>query len=173
MDVTQEGDVLFEVIVPEPLIEPVRLQINYTDIGNPVTPYHIINTTSAYLGHVSFLHREYRSQVPFDDFRVGVRLLPRDKLTDTIIGPLVQDPVDYGELLLCISNFPGPIPAQPYPFSKLLIATMSCLQMNLSYWIAIYGTIRVTMGKPLIGCCKPIHYLQLFQALWYNHMLNH
>ena len=112
VDVTQEGDVLFEVTVPEHLIEPVRLQINYTDIGNPVTPYHIINTASAYLGNVSFLHREYCSQVPFDDFRVGVRLLPHGKLTDTIIGPLVQDPVDYGELLLCISNFPGPIPVQ-------------------------------------------------------------
>lgn len=95
MDVTQEGDVFFEITVPERLIEPVRLQINYTDISNPQNPISIINTTSAYLGNISFLHREYRSQVPFDDFRVGVRLLSHGKSTETV-GPLVQDPVPYG-----------------------------------------------------------------------------
>lgn len=99
VDVTQEGDVFFEVTVPEPLIEPVKLQINYTDIGNPlnsVTPYLLVNTTNAYLGNNTFLHREYRSQVPFDDFQVGVRLMSHDdKYTETI-GPLVQDPADYG-----------------------------------------------------------------------------
>lgn len=97
MDVTQEGDVFFEVTVPEPLIEPVRLQINYNNIRN--SQNSIINTTSAYLGNTSFLHREYRSQVPFNEFQVGVRLISRAKsLTDRpeTVGPLVQDPTDYG-----------------------------------------------------------------------------
>ena len=96
MDVTQEGDVFFEVTVPEPLLEPVRLQINYTNIVN--SRNHIVNTTSAYLGNSSFLHREYRSQVPFDEFQVGVRLLSLDRSRNQpdTVGPLIQDPTDYG-----------------------------------------------------------------------------
>ena len=90
VDVTQKGDVLFEVTLHTPLSKPVKLKIEYIDLSDPFSRKNV-TTNVAYIAKTSFLHREPSSNVPFERFRVSVRLTAL--LTD---GPAVPDTADHG-----------------------------------------------------------------------------
>ena len=97
VDVTQEGDVVFEVNLPNPLSAPVKLLMQYTNRATvPVSStLYNLTTDAAFLGGPSFLYRVYASRVPFEKFQVGVRLMSASK--DKVLGPLVEDPGYHGE----------------------------------------------------------------------------
>ena len=90
VDVTQGGDVLFEVTLPTPLSKPVNLIMEYVDLDSLLKRKNV-TTNVAYIATTSFLHLEPSSRVPFDQFRVSVRLT-----SSFILGPLVEDIEDYG-----------------------------------------------------------------------------
>ena len=90
VDVTQGGDVLFEVTLPTPLSKPVNLIMEYVNLDNPLRRKNV-TTTVAYIAKTSFLHLEPSSRVPFDRFRVSVRLT-----SSFIVGPPVEDINDRG-----------------------------------------------------------------------------
>ena len=89
VDVTQKGDVLFEVTLPTPLSKPVKLIMEYVDLDN--SQRQNVTTNVAYIATTSFLHLERSSRVPFDRFRVSVRLM-----TSLVKGPSVEDINDHG-----------------------------------------------------------------------------
>lgn len=90
VDVTQGGDVLFEVTLPTPLSKPVNLIMEYVNLDNPLRRKNV-TTNVAYIAKTSFLHLEPSSRVPFDRFRVSVRLT-----SSFIIGPPIEDINDRG-----------------------------------------------------------------------------
>jgi hypothetical protein len=90
VDVTQRGDVLFEVTLPTPLSKPVNLIMEYVDLDNLFRRKNV-TTNVAYIATTSFLHLESTSRVPFDRFRVSVRLT-----SSFVIGPTVEDINDRG-----------------------------------------------------------------------------
>lgn len=90
VDVTQKGDVLFEITLPTPLSEPVKLIMEYIDLSNLFRRMNV-TTNAAYITNGSFLHLEPSSRVPFERFRVSVWLK-----VSSIIGPAVQDIHDHG-----------------------------------------------------------------------------
>ena len=90
VDVTQGGDVLFEVTLPTPLSKPINLIMEYVNLDNPLRRKNV-TTNVAYIAKTSFLHLEPSSRVPFDRFRVSVRLI-----SSFIIGPPVEDDIDRG-----------------------------------------------------------------------------
>lgn len=96
VDVTQRGDVLFEVTLPTPLSKPVKLMIEYIDLDDLFRRQNV-TTSIAYdvSTTTSFLHLERSSLIPFKQFKVSVRLVSL-----FIIGPPVQDINDHGECQL-------------------------------------------------------------------------
>ena len=90
VDVTQKGDVLFEVTLPTPLSKPINLVMEYIDLDNLVSRKNVTSNV-AYIAMTSFLHLESLSRVPFDPFRVSVRLT-----SSSIVGPSVEDNIDHG-----------------------------------------------------------------------------
>ena len=90
VDVTQGGDVLFEVTLPTPLSKPVKLIMEYVDLDSLFRRKNV-TTNVAYIAKTSFLHLEPSSRVPFDRFRVSVRLK-----SSFIVGPSVEDIDDRG-----------------------------------------------------------------------------
>ena len=92
VDVTQTGDVLFEISLPTSLSTPIMLTMEYVDLDD-IFRRKKVTTTVSYIATTSlkFLHLESSSRVPFDRFQVSVRL--RSKLKD---GPVVQDINDHG-----------------------------------------------------------------------------
>ena len=90
VDVTQGGDVLFEVTLPTPLSKPVYLIMEYVDLDSNVR-HKNVTTNVAYIATTSFLYLEASSRVPFDKFRVSVRLT-----SSFILGPSVEDINDHG-----------------------------------------------------------------------------
>ena len=97
VNVTQRDDVLFEVTLPTPLsnLEPINLIMEYVDLDNRVRHENITtvayNVISSTMQRSSFLHLEPSYRVPFDRFRVSVRLM-----SSFVIGPSVQDGIDHG-----------------------------------------------------------------------------
>ena len=92
VDVTQSGDVLFEVTLPTPLSKPVNLLMEYIDLDD-IFRRKNMTTNIAYVAKTmtSFLHLEPSSRVPFERFRVSVRLTASSR-----VGPAVQDIDDHG-----------------------------------------------------------------------------
>ena len=86
VDITQES-VLFEITLPTPLSKPVNLIMEYVDLDNLFMHKNVTtNVTYNVIATTSFLHIEPLSRVPFDRFRVSVRLT-----SSFIVGPSVKD----------------------------------------------------------------------------------
>ena len=90
VDVTQKGDVLLEVTLHTPLSEPVKLIMEYVDLDSHFRHKNVTSNV-AYIAMSSFLHLERSSRVPFDRFRVSMRLM-----TSLVKGPSVEDINDHG-----------------------------------------------------------------------------
>lgn len=90
VDVTQKGDVLFEVTLPTPLSKPIKLIMEYIDLDNLFSRKNM-TTNVAYIARTPFLHLEPSSRVPFERFRVSVHLT-----ASLSVGPAVQDINDHG-----------------------------------------------------------------------------
>ena len=95
VDVTQKGDVIFDVILPKALVSPIRLLMDYTNLDNPSQRKRQMSKTT-YLNNNEILYREGATNIPYMNFDVSVGLTSAGN-----VGPLVPSTTGYGK---CIYN---------------------------------------------------------------------
>lgn len=104
--ITVERDVLFDIDLPTPLEDPVRLYLEYTNV---VTQRKDRQTTSAMYTNVSTIrHIEFDSDVNFEQFEVSVALESNTGVREPITsaqgqyGKHIHVHVYYWELIIII-----------------------------------------------------------------------
>ena len=97
--ITQEGDVIFKLRLHALINNPVHLFLTYVD-ANRDTPEATrleINRTSSisYNNTDTITHIEFRSQIPFQVFRLGIALT-----SDSVLGPVPMLQEVHSELIV-------------------------------------------------------------------------